>query len=303
MRGDDAFAVLGLRPGAGRAEIDQAYRRLIKRYHPDYAGGDSGRAAELNQAYSQLRSRAQQAQRRPAPPPGAVPRQLPPRKPTSWRAFVGVVVALGGVAVLAQGLAMTDRNASWQQFPAGLPASESRASQMSRATFSMEEPLATELIDRSVRDAMRLHAAGDPVVAAEFTRLCLTRLTAKPSVQRYDSCAAYDEALAILAADDPAFQSGPFSPSAVTARQIGGARLLYADYLEAESRLQQIRSRVHLLLLPQVPDPAQQPVSVSTPVPVEKIAEGAGASEAIAPRRSTDESAPVPPWQRPLPRR
>ncbi len=162
----------------------------------------------------------------------------------------------------------------------------------------MDEPLATQLIDRSVRDAMRLHATADPVVAAEFTRKCLARLTAKPSLQRFDSCAAYDEALAILAADDPAFQSGPFSPSAVTARQIGGARLLSADYLEAESRLQQIRSRVHLLLLPQIPDSAQQ--SISTPVQVEDIAE---AGEATEPPRSGAGSEPVPAWQRPLPTR
>ena len=42
MRREDHYAVLGLRPGAGRAEVDETYRRLIKRYHPDRMGG-SGR--------------------------------------------------------------------------------------------------------------------------------------------------------------------------------------------------------------------------------------------------------------------
>jgi len=44
-----AFAALGLRVGAGRAEIERAYRERIKRAHPDH-GGSVERAARLNQA-------------------------------------------------------------------------------------------------------------------------------------------------------------------------------------------------------------------------------------------------------------
>jgi molecular chaperone DnaJ len=55
MRGADHYAVLGLRPDAGRAEVDEAYRRLIKLYHPDRMGGDGSRAAEINRAYTMLR--------------------------------------------------------------------------------------------------------------------------------------------------------------------------------------------------------------------------------------------------------
>ena len=108
-------------------------------------------------------------------------------------------------------------------------------------------------------------------MAAEFSRDCLSRLGANPSVPLFDSCAAYDEAIAILAVGDPAFESGPFNPSAVTARQVGAARLLAADYFEAESRLQQIRSRVHMVLLPQISDgvrPVEREVSAPAPVPV-----------------------------------
>ncbi len=43
-----AYAVLELEPGADRAAIEEAYRRLIKRYHPDRSGGDAARAAEIN---------------------------------------------------------------------------------------------------------------------------------------------------------------------------------------------------------------------------------------------------------------
>src|SRR4029078_3085994 len=51
-----AFAALGLEPGADSAAIEQAYRRLIKRHHPDREGGDARRAAEINRAYRELRA-------------------------------------------------------------------------------------------------------------------------------------------------------------------------------------------------------------------------------------------------------
>jgi hypothetical protein len=48
--------VLGVDPGSNSAEIEQAYRRLIKQHHPDREGGDASRAAEINRAYRELRS-------------------------------------------------------------------------------------------------------------------------------------------------------------------------------------------------------------------------------------------------------
>lgn len=255
MRGDDAYAVLGLRPGAARAEIDQAYRRLIKRYHPDYAGGDAGRAAELNRAYSELRARSRHVPSGP-PRPAPVPPQIRAQPPSRWRGVMFGAAAVAAVVLFARSAAMTDSRSSWPQFSSASTASavaESRGPRAPRGTFSLDEPLAKELIDGSVGDAIRLHAADDAGPAAKFSRECLSRLSANPSVPLFDSCAAYDEAIAILAVGDPAFESGPFNPSAVTARQVGAARLLSADYFEAESRLQQIRSRVHLVLLPQIP--------------------------------------------------
>src|SRR5690348_3849188 len=50
-----AYAALGLEPGADAAAIERAYKRLIKEHHPDRAGGDARRAAELNRAYRELR--------------------------------------------------------------------------------------------------------------------------------------------------------------------------------------------------------------------------------------------------------
>jgi hypothetical protein len=50
-----SYALLGLRTGASRADVCQAFRALAKRHHPDL-GGSEGRMKELNQAYGQIAS-------------------------------------------------------------------------------------------------------------------------------------------------------------------------------------------------------------------------------------------------------
>ncbi len=50
---DDARAMLGVPTGAGRDEIEAAYRRLMQRVHPD-KGGAPGLAAQLNVAREAL---------------------------------------------------------------------------------------------------------------------------------------------------------------------------------------------------------------------------------------------------------
>jgi len=49
----EAASMLGVAPGAGRDEIDAAYRRLMLRVHPD-KGGAPGLAAQLNAARAAL---------------------------------------------------------------------------------------------------------------------------------------------------------------------------------------------------------------------------------------------------------
>lgn len=49
----DAYRVLGLAPGASLEEVRAAYRRLIRRVHPDL-GGTSALAAMLNAAKERL---------------------------------------------------------------------------------------------------------------------------------------------------------------------------------------------------------------------------------------------------------
>jgi len=48
------YEVLGLDPGASKKAISNAYRDLMKRYHPDVKGGSVERATEINQAYEQV---------------------------------------------------------------------------------------------------------------------------------------------------------------------------------------------------------------------------------------------------------
>jgi len=82
MSAVDPYALLGVSPGASEAELARAYRRLAKRWHPDYAGDEGAqRMAELNQAYDLARAARRFPRRRMA---GAPVMRRRRRAPGSW---------------------------------------------------------------------------------------------------------------------------------------------------------------------------------------------------------------------------
>ena len=257
MSGDhSAYAVLGLRPGAGQAEVDEAYRRLIKRYHPDRMGGDCSRAAEINRAYTQIRreSAAPARPRRLVPVPVEPPRRRAGSRGAGWM-FASILVVAGALA-LTDGLPFggSDRRAyadalEWAT-PAYGPANSTQVSPFA----DFEEPLQTAVIDRAIADAVRFHADGDAAATLEFSRACHNKLRDDRSLTWFDSCAAFDEATVTLSGDMFA-DSSPFNTSSIMARHMGAARLLSDDMFAADSRLHQIRSRVELALVPRLDEP------------------------------------------------
>ena len=77
MTADDPYDVLGLRPDATEADVARAYRREVRRHHPDTAGGDDPderrrQLARVQVAYAVLRDavrRAEDDHEPPQPPP------------------------------------------------------------------------------------------------------------------------------------------------------------------------------------------------------------------------------------------
>jgi len=83
---NEALAVLALRPGASLVEIKEAYRDLVKVWHPDRFGSDPGlreraedRLKQINQAYAVLQSDRTVGRNEPDEAAGSVPREA------AWR--------------------------------------------------------------------------------------------------------------------------------------------------------------------------------------------------------------------------
>jgi hypothetical protein len=87
---DDPFAVLGLGPDAGVADIVAARRRLAKAAHPDL-GGDPRRMQEVNDAAARAvaiaRAAAFAPSPAPSPAPPTAPSSSPPRATTATGAW------------------------------------------------------------------------------------------------------------------------------------------------------------------------------------------------------------------------
>ena len=240
MAGDgSAYAALGLDPSADSAEIEQAYRKLIKQHHPDREGGDASRAAEINRAYRELRTTRHLKERLEI---NDTPATLSQGR--GWMFFalflalaaVGVVALQGPLAPLAQGLEGSRLK--------GL----SRVKPNHASPDLMDEPLHLAAIDGAARDALRLSRTRDEMALANASRDCHHLLRSSPSMIELDRCAAFDDAVVQLQDRDPLRDQGPFSELAVTGRLWSGATSLSDDSLAIDGRLDRVRLRVELAL-------------------------------------------------------
>ena len=245
-----AYAELGLKPGADRAEIDEAYRRLIKLHHPDRPGGNGERAAQINRAYRELRNQ----------PPDTLPVQVQPRFSVKaerprfrLRAWATVCEAAGAIFFLIRNPGVFHSLESTTAVPAMAVSQDDSSPKSVTPLDDLQEPLSKSAIDRSAADALNLYQRSNPASLAGYSRGCQAQFHDHPDVVWFDACAAFDEAVVLLQSRDPAADSGPFNPAAVTSREMGAAGILSDDSLAADSRLRQIRSRVEIVLLSKLP--------------------------------------------------
>lgn len=253
-----SYATLGLEPGADRAAIEQAYKRLIKQHHPDRQGGDSSRAAEINRAYRELR--AGQAR----DPLEFNDQDVAIRRGGLRWPVAALLVAGAAAALLVFREPVTALVPLSAHLPPGHPAAGAAGGDV------MAQPLHMADIDLAARQALRLSRTTDEMAMAEESRGCQRLFQNDPGLRLLDRCAAFDDAVAELQDRDPLGDGGPFAPLAVTGRQWSAATGLSNDYLAIDSRLNQIRIRVELTLAPHV-----QPVA--PPVAVQRVADASAA--------------------------
>jgi DnaJ like chaperone protein len=248
MPGDgSAYAALGLEPDADAADIDRAYKRLIKRYHPDREGGDPERAAEINRAYRELRGR---------PPPGEAlefhEEEPGPGGESGWmRAAAVLVIGLATLLVATGPVTALIRQLSPPRPPAA------RISGAAATTDPMDQPIHQADLTQGIRDAVRIASRHNDAALLSASRECHRLLRLQPNVPRLDRCAAFDDAVVQIQNHDPMWDRGPFSQIAVTGRQWSAASALSNDYLAVDSRLERIRLQVELSLAPA--DPPRPP--------------------------------------------
>ena len=235
--GESPYDALGLDPGADDSAIEQAYRRLIKQYHPDRSGGDAARAAEINNAYRLLR-----AERGLKDPLELNHEWSSPRgQAGAWLLLAILVVATASLLLL--------RQEPFGSLAAGFSSPPTRPMMAGKhAQGPIDQPLRQSAIDRAVRDAVQLKRSNDESALTAYSRDCHHRLRSHPDLTLLDRCAAFDDAVVQLQDRDPLRDQGPFSEIAVTGRVWSGASALSNDSVAIDGRLDRIRLQVELAL-------------------------------------------------------
>ena len=164
-----AYAALGLEPGADRAAVEEAYRRLIKRYHPDRSGGDAARAAEINRAYFELRQPPERLDHRPRDAPPSARPNAGSRAARAVRAHRGGAVRArywplltAAVAAAAARRRPPGRDGRYLQ----APAVAGRGSAVQADSAALDGPLRDAVISTAVTEARTLSRAATPRAGA-----------------------------------------------------------------------------------------------------------------------------------------
>lgn len=236
------YTVLGLRPGADRAAIDDAYRRLIKQHHPDRPGGDPAAAAELNRAYARLKTEAPLFS-------SAAPLAAPVLPRGARRRLRGRLA--GMLMVLAAGAAVW--LAPWPDLrvhegvePAPLVPAHDVSAELLPETLDLRSRPDEDAIVSAVGTARRLSAPALQGEAVRFSRSCEQDLKSYASPALLDHCVAFDAASGLLGGAAP---DARFRAEDMAARHVGAAMRVSDDPVLAEERIVRVRRRVEQLLL------------------------------------------------------
>jgi hypothetical protein len=240
-----AYAVLGVDPGADSAEIEQAYKRLIKQHHPDRSGGDPARAAAITGAYRELRS-----MRNLRDPLELNDDEFGPRRAgRAWLLLFALILAVGSSFLLLEQGPLAPLVQDYASRLKAPPSSFVHGKAVPRID-PMERSLNEADIMSAVREASRLSRTKDEMALAGVSRNCHRALRSDPSLQQLDRCAAFDATVIALQDRDPLRDQGPFSEIDVTGRIRAGASELSDDPVAIDGRVERIRRKVAEALAP-----------------------------------------------------
>ena len=224
--------------------MEEAYRRLMKRYHPDLPGGDADQAAEINRAYASLKGEA---------PPPLLPAVLENRTWLGRRGkrrgrLAGMLMLAAAVGALLLFPLPVERDGgrsegSPERLTAGtgLPLPD---------TFDLRSLPNEEAIASAVSAAQEFHRHDLRREAAAFSRSCDDDLRTFPNPSLLDHCIAFDTASGMLGG---ASVNARFRAEDMAARHVGAALRVSDDAVLAEERVGIVRRKVEQMLVRREP--------------------------------------------------
>lgn len=240
------YGVLGLRPGADRAAVDEAYRRLMKLHHPDLPDGDAEQAAEINRAYASLKRGLDL-------PPSAFPavedrNRLKRGERTRRRGLIAglvmIAAAIGAVMIVPEPSGPTSAART-----AGPVATASRTPDPD--TLDLRSLPDEQSVVSGVELARRFAGQRNGEEADRFSRSCDQDLAAFPSLNLLDHCIAFDAATGLLAGNP---DRGRFRSEEMAVRHVRAAMRVSNDPVLAEDRIEAIRRATEQLLVAREPE-------------------------------------------------